>query len=255
MPADPRTARARGAERPIGAYVLIAGLAVLALFASAWTILGNRVDDRGAQLHRVNAEANVAEARTAGASKYQEFAELARNRVATVTSLSATRFDWAHALHEISRVLPRDAWLMQLSGTSGAAGSEPTPGTSAAPAPSFEIQGCTRSQAQVARLMARMRAVDGVRSVELRSSTKPDTGGSDQCPANRPSDPVFTIVVKFAAPGESKPAIDDTGQVSAVTAPDPAASTAAASETSGDSGSAAKSNATSSVNDSTKGAG
>jgi len=40
--------------------------------------------------------------------------------------------------------------------------------------------------------MARLRAVNRVRSVELRSSTKPDTGGSDQCPANRPSNPVFT---------------------------------------------------------------
>ena len=255
MPVDPRTSRARGADGPIGAYVVIAGLAVLVVFAAVWTMTGRQVDDRSAQLTRVNAEAQAAETRAAGAAKYQEFAELARDRVATVTSLSATRFDWANALHEVSRVLPEHAWLMQLDGTSGAADAAPTPGTSAAPSPSFKIQGCTRTQAQVARLMAGLRAINRVRSVELESSIKPDTDGSDQCPANRPSNPVFTIVINFTTPGEPKPAVDSTGQVNASPTPavplvSPDGSPAAA----GGSTTPPKSSATT-VNDSTKGAG
>jgi len=255
MPVDPRTSRARGADGPIGAYVVIAGLAVLVVFAAVWTMTGRQVDDRSAQLTRVNAEAQAAETRAAGAAKYQEFAELARDRVATVTSLSATRFDWATALHEISRVLPDHAWLTQLTGSSGATGAAPTAGTIAAPAPNFEIQGCTRSQAQVARLMARLRAVNRVRSVELSSSTKPDTGGSDQCPANRPSNPVFTIVINFTTPGEPKPAVDSTGQVNTTPTPAvPPASPDGSPAAAGGSTTPPKSTATT-VNDSTKGAG
>lgn len=245
MPVDPRTSRVQGMDRSIGSHVVIASLALLAVFAAVWTITSRQVDTRGAELIRVNAEAQAAEKRAAGAAEYVKFTELARNRKATVMSLSATRFDWAHALHEISRVLPGDVWLMQLDGTSGASSSAPTPATSAAPAPSFELQGCTRSQADVARLMTRLRAVDRVRSVGLTSSIKPDTGGSDQCPANRPRDPVFTIVVKFAAPGESKAAVDSTGQIPAPAAAEAAAASSDGSPAgSGASNSAPKSSAT-----------
>ena len=49
-----------------------------------------------------------------------EFQRLARDRVETVRTLSVTRFDWAHAMREVGRVVPADVWLTGLSGSSGA---------------------------------------------------------------------------------------------------------------------------------------
>ena len=88
-------------------------------------------------------------------------------RTDTVTQLANSRFDWAHALHEIARVLPENAWLTNLSATTspgvsvgGGSGSGSLRGAMATPA--VELSGCTTSQGSVAKMMARMRLIDGV---------------------------------------------------------------------------------------------
>jgi Tfp pilus assembly protein PilN len=218
-----------------GVYLLLAGLAALVLLATLWALAGKQVGDRDAKLTRVNAEAAAAEQRATDGAPYVAFAKLARDRVNTVTTLSATRFDWAHAMREVGRVLPADVWLTGMSGASGADSAPPTPGTSAAPAPTITLLGCTRSQAKVARLMARLRAIDGVRKISLKTSEKPDTKGDESCPANRASDPRFAIAISFAVPGAPKDGVDATGQVtsSATTPPGstPSATVAPASTT------------------------
>lgn len=215
MPRDARVAR--GTRGPSGSgagvYVLLAGLAALVAVATLWASAHKQAGDRSAQLARVSAQAAAAEKRAAAAAPFVEFATLAENRVDTVTRLSATRFDWAHALREVSRVVPADVWLMNLSGSSGNGTEAPSPTSSAAPAPTINMVGCTRSQAKVARLMARLRTIDGVRGVTLKSSEKPDSKGDGDCPANRSSDPRFTIAIGFAVPGGSTDAVDSTGQV------------------------------------------
>ena len=214
IPGDPRADRRSGAgSSPNGAYLVLGALAALVVFASLWAVTNNQIDSRNGKLAKANAEAQVAEKRVAASAPYEQFAELARSRQATVASLSATRFDWAHGLREIARVVPDDVWLTAINGTSGAVAAAPGPTTSAAPAPQFEMTGCTTSQAKVARLMARLRAVDGVRSVGLKTSAKPDDVANEDCPANKPSDPVFTIVISFGIPGEPKAEVDSTGQI------------------------------------------
>jgi Tfp pilus assembly protein PilN len=203
----------RARERPLGAYILIAGLAGLVAFAALWTMATRDISSNNAKAATVNAEAAVAEARAAAAAPYEAFAKLARDRVQTVASLSATRFDWANGLRDVARILPSDVWFVAMTGTSGASAGPVGPTSSAAPAPRIELQGCTRSQSDVARLMTRLRAVNNVRSVDLSSSTKPDSADNDQCPANRTSDPTFTVSIRFAVPGEGKAAVDTTGQV------------------------------------------
>ena len=206
------------------AYALLGVLAALVVLASLWAVANRQAGDRRAQLQRVTAEAADAEARTGAAAPYEELARLAKQRVATVSALAGSRFDWAHTMREISRVLPADVWLTELGGNSGATDAAPSPTTSAAPAPTFKLDGCTRSQAKVARLLARLRAVDGVRAVDLRTSQKPDAEGDKSCPANRTSDPRFTIVLSFAAPNAPKETLDATGQVAAPAASDAAGS-------------------------------
>jgi Tfp pilus assembly protein PilN len=194
------------------------------VLASLWAVANKQAGDRRAQLARVNAEAAAGEARTGAAAPYERFAQLAKDRVATVSALARSRFDWAHAMREISRVLPADVWLTELGGDSGATNEAPSPTTSVAPSPTFKLDGCTRSQTKVARLLVRLRAVDGVREVDLSKSQKPDADGDKSCPANRVGDPRFTITIAFAAPNAPKETLDATGQVAA-----PAAAGAAAS--------------------------
>ncbi len=194
-------------------YVLLGGLAVLVVLVGLSAYTGRQVATSEAKLERVNREAQAVEARAAKIAPYEAYAALASARVSTVTSLSATRFDWAHSLRELSRVLPGDVWLSTLQGSSGAGSEPPAPNANAAPAPTFEMVGCTRTQAKVARLMARLRAVDGVRDVRLKTSEKPDTDGDKSCPANRRSDPKFTIVIAFKAPTTGKESVDASGQV------------------------------------------
>jgi Tfp pilus assembly protein PilN len=226
MPRDARGATgAASAGSGAGVYVLIAGLGALVLLATLWAFAGKQVGDREAKLASVNARAAAAEQRATDGAPYVAFAKLATDRVNTVTTLSATRFDWAHAMREVGRVLPADVWLTGMSGASGAGSEAPSPATSAAPAPTITLLGCTRSQAKVARLMARLRTIDGVRKIALKSSEKPDVKGDDSCPANRPSDPHFTIAVSFAVPGAPADRVDATGQVvSPATAATPAGS-------------------------------
>lgn len=236
MPRDARSARGPGsAGSGGGVYVLLAGLAALVVLATLWAAAGKQAGDREAELGRVNAQAAAAEKRASDGAPYVAFAKLARDRVNTVTSLSATRFDWAHAMREVGRVLPADVWLTGMSGASGAGTEAPSPATSAAPAPTITLLGCTRSQAKVARLMARMRTIDGVRKVALKSSEKPDSNGDKTCPANRKSDPRFSIAISFAVPGAPKDRVDSTGQIassaSAPTSSGAGASSATASTT------------------------
>jgi Tfp pilus assembly protein PilN len=233
MPADARDQRmtaASGSGASLGVYFLLGGLTVLALFVSIWTLTNNQITERTAEVERISAATVVAEARASRSAPYGSFAKLAKERVATVTALSDTRFDWAHSLGEIARVLPADVWLSTLDGASGSTEAAPTPTTNAAPAPTFSITGCTRSQSKVALLMARLRAIDGVRRVELKDSIKPDTSSREGCPAGESSHPTFSMTIFFAVPGAPKGTLDATGQPVDGT-PAPAAGAAAPTAT------------------------
>ncbi|HEV7808269.1 MAG TPA: PilN domain-containing protein [Solirubrobacteraceae bacterium] len=213
IPRDARPKRGALPSSGTGVYVLLAGLAAIVVCAAVWAMADKQVADREAKLQRVTAQASAAQARAGAGAAYVAFERLARERVQTVKSLSTTRFDWAHAMREISRVLPADVWLTTLTGASGASSEAPTPATSAAPAPTVTVSGCTRSQAKVARLMARLRTIDGVRKISLKSSDKPAAGGDATCPANRASDPHFTITTAFAIPGAPRDGVDESGRI------------------------------------------
>jgi Tfp pilus assembly protein PilN len=190
IPVDAR--RGPGAAGQSGGmvYVLLGVLGALLVAAVAYAIVAKSVNDRRAELAEVRAQADAAETRARDLQAYVRFAELRAKRVKTVTDLVAGRFDWAHTLREVSRVLPDNASLTGLKGTTGATGAAATGGT-----PSIQIDGCTTSQKSVARTMARMRLIDGVQNVQLTTSDKGTGGGS--C---RENSPVFSMVLSFRAP-------------------------------------------------------
>lgn len=205
IPGDHRRV-ARGA-RPVGAYLVIAALAAIVVMASLYAMAGKRVADRKAELARVTAKAQAAEARAGALEPYARFAALSQKRVATVKSLAESRFDWAHVMHEVGRVIPSDAWLTSLTGTvapgvslEGASGQTGAL-RSALGVPAVEIVGCTTSQANVARMMSRMRLIDGVTRVALNASEKNDSAGGgsgSDCRGSSTKFPQFSIVVYFA---------------------------------------------------------
>jgi hypothetical protein len=170
----------------------------------------------------------------------------------TVRQLADSRFDWEQALRDLSRAIPRDVTLSQITGTvtagaTAAGGGSANPLRSAIQAPAVELNGCASSQAGVARLMARLRAVQGVTRVSLASSVKADpqqgTGVADSAsgaPAGcgKGSPPTFEMVIFFegakAAAGSSAVATRSAAATASATAtatPTPAAGTAAATAT------------------------
>jgi type II secretory pathway pseudopilin PulG len=197
-----------------GALVVLGLLGVLAVFALLYGSASRQISSQRSQVATLHARTQLAEAQAARLSPYVSFMALHEQRVQAVNQLVDSRFDWAHAFHEIGRVLPKDASLSSLSGTIGsstgstAAGADTAAGasktasaatgattpasssssaatassssvTSATPAgsvPTFTLSGCATSQAEVALTLDRLRLIDGVSEVTLQSSTK--AGGS-----------------------------------------------------------------------------
>jgi Tfp pilus assembly protein PilN len=224
------------------AYVLIGALALLVVMAAAYALSGKSINDKKAELARVSQQADAAQVRADQLAAYTRFTDLRTKRVQTVSQLAASRFDWAHALHEVSRVIPTNAWLTQLVGTvtpgvNVGSGSGAGSLRGALPVPAIEIVGCTTSQSSVAKVLARLRLIDGVKRVTLADSEKADTdgaasggstgggqGSSSDCRAGSSHFPLFTAVVFFDAPASPAVATTGTGGGTATTASAPAGS-------------------------------
>lgn len=208
IPTDtPRAGRAAGSagpRGPIGAYVVIAVLAVGVAMAASLAFTNKQVSDRQSDLARVEREAQAAEAKTSALKAYTDFAALRTARVETVGGLLDGRFDWAHSLREVARVVPDDVDLTSLVGTvsptSKVAGGGSASLRTALPVPAVDLIGCAKSQAHVARLLARLRTIDGVQRVSLASSEKSDAaaGGGTDCRSTAKM-PQFQVTVFYTA--------------------------------------------------------
>ena len=219
IPSDQRRGMTRGL-RPVASYLVIAGLVAVVVMGSLYAVAGHKVADRTSELARVTAQAQAAEARADALAPYTRFADMSQKRIATVTSLADSRFDWAHVMHEVGRVIPSDAWLTSMTGTvapgvslEGASGQTGAL-RSAIGVPALELIGCTTSQSKVARMMSRMRLIDGVTRVALNASEKNEGvggGAGEDCRGTSTKFPQFSIVVYFApktaapATGSSSP--------------------------------------------------
>jgi type II secretory pathway pseudopilin PulG len=230
IPTDQRGGASRGAGRSQGAaYAVLGLLAGLALLALVYGIARHQVSSRAAKAVALEAHAQQVQAEAAKLAPYSSFIALREQRVQAVSQLVNSRFDWAHAFHELGRVVPANVAITSLTGTvvsatgsasaSGSASANSAPGSSATAGasgggsvksatppgsvPTFAIGGCAKTQSTVALTLERLRLIDGVSAVSLVSSTKsgaPGGGGSSSgstsCPA---SYPVFNVQVTFDA--------------------------------------------------------
>lgn len=253
IPDDQRRGAGGAAGKSGGAaHLLLAALALIVAMTAAYVVVGKSKKDKQAELSTVTQQAVAAEARARSLADYTKFTAIRAKRVQTVTQLANSRFDWAHSLREVARVLPENAWLTDLTGTVSPSvtlsGSSSTL-RGALPVPAISVQGCTTSQASVAKMMARMRLIDGVQRVSLETSEKTtaaaptsgqpavsDSAGTGDCRMGRGSFPKFSLVVFFeqsAVVASSTPTAATTASTSATAASSttPASSTAPATTT------------------------
>jgi type II secretory pathway pseudopilin PulG len=217
-----------------GAFIVIGLLACLAVLALLYGVARHQVSSRTSEVASVTAQAQVTQARASQLAPYVSFKATYQTRLQAVSQLVGTRFDWAHAIHEIGRVLPKDAALNSVHGSIGStkgssSSSSPSSSSSASAAagtvssatppgtvPVFTLAGCATTQSEVAVTLQRLRLIDGVSAVTLQSSTKSTAagGGSGGCPKG---DPTFAVQVDFAplptpsTPSAATPTASSTG--------------------------------------------
>jgi Tfp pilus assembly protein PilN len=248
-----------------GAYAVLGALAIGVVAVAGYVLTSNTVKERQAQLDGLTAREQAAMAKVGDLKPYADFASLANSRVATVKDLAGRRFDWENALRDLSRVIPANVTLSSLNGTvsteNGGTGGSAL--RSAINAPAITIAGCTDTQRDVAKLMARLRTVDGVTRVSLSKSEKDDvaapTASSSSSPAPtvassgealcKPgSPPQFEMVMFFERAADAAAA--PTGPSGAATATSASQAGSAASSASGGASASSGSTASSTSTDS-----
>ena len=210
----------RGAAAPLRTgympYVLFGGLLAVLLGVVALVLTDNQVADREGEVAKLEREDARAAAKAQRLAAYTEFRAMSEARVATVSELADSRFDWERVMHELSLVLPDNVWLVGLAATAapgvsvegGGAGSGGM--RNAVPGPALELNGCADGQKAVAGFVTALEDIDGVTRVGVQSSELPEKGagdeggggggdsGDEEC-RTRPSIAKFAIVVAFDA--------------------------------------------------------
>ncbi len=204
----------------LGAYVVVAVLAVLVAMTGVWTMSKGQLAEQRTELSRAVAEAAAAEARSVALQPYIEFAVLRQARDDTVSGLLDGRFDWSRSLRDIGRVIPDDVSITSLVATAsaeskveGGGGGQSQRG--AATGPAIDLVGCARTTAQVADVLTALRAIDGVEQVRLASAEKSDASSQNdtECRANDQM-PQFSLTIAYeqappaavTTPGTAPPA-------------------------------------------------
>ena len=204
-----------------GVYVLLVGLALVVALVGFRTHLSWQADDLRARTAVAEQRAAASERTAAPVDQDTSWTALKDKRIATVRTLAASRMDWAHALRELARVLPRDVTIDSLTASaspsagSGDAGGAGTGLRGALALPALELVGCAADQDHVMSAMATLRQMDGVARVTLASSERATAtdasqqsaapaasgaAGSAGCQSADPSRPKFSAVVFLDAP-------------------------------------------------------
>ena len=223
IPSDQRRTVSAAGRSGGGAYAVLAVLGGFAILAFLYGQAHRQVSDRTSRVASLTARAQQAQAAAAQLAPYTTFVALREQRMQAVSQLVDSRFDWPHALHELGRVLPHRASVTNLEGqigsstsgstsaapaassTSGAASAGQSAGTTVTSAtppgavPVFTVSGCATSQSEVALTLERLRLIDGVASVSLKSSNQSSSGAGSGvggvCP---PNDPAYSATIEFA---------------------------------------------------------
>lgn len=175
----------RGERRPMRggplAYIVVGALALALIGVTLLVVTDNQISNSRAEITQLQSEKSAIDARAAALSPYTQFHSVREQRIATITSLADSRFDWEKVMRELSLVLPADVWLTNLSGSANPQvvpeGSAGVSLRASIPGPALELVGCARDQDAVAGFIQALKDIDGVTRVGVQSSAL-DTGTS-----------------------------------------------------------------------------
>jgi Tfp pilus assembly protein PilN len=191
------------------AYVVVGALVAALLGVTALVVTDNKISDLNGEVVQIEGEVSEAEAKARSLASYVQFHSVREQRVATVTSLADSRFDWERVMRELALILPPGVWLTSLTATANPAvapaGGSSVPLRSSIPGPALSLVGCASSHDAVAGFVQALKDIDGVTRVGVESSSvggaegaSADSGGGSGC-ATRDFIAQFQMAVAFDA--------------------------------------------------------
>lgn len=245
--------RVPGEGDPRVAWGILGGLAVLLLMVVVAISYSNKAKTINDEAASIRSEAEQLQASVAVVpTNVNDVSDEVHNRTLLVGGLSATRFPWNVAMHDLSKSLPSDVTLDSIVGSSATAGDSATAaGASGAMQPSMTLTGCASGWVGYARLLTWLRQMPGVANVQSNSSAVGQpassggaaSGGEDNSESTRsencgPAPLTFALNVLYRPKsadllGLPKPATSTSGPSAATGATTPATGTPAASGTGG----------------------
>jgi len=232
IPPEERTGERRPMRGGPLAYVIVGALTAAVIGVAILAVTGNQITESKGEISRLKSEQATVEAKATELQAFTQFHSLQEQRLATITSLAESRFDWERVMRELALVLPGDVWLTSLTGTANAGvsveGATSVSLRSSIPGPALDMSGCASSQDAVAGFVQALEEIDGVTRVGVKSSGLGDdtaASGASTC-QTRDFIAEFQLVAAFdAAPVTNTEA---EGEVAPEAAPEvePAASEA-----------------------------
>jgi hypothetical protein len=192
IPAEQRRGPSRGpgGRSSRAGYVALGALGAAVLCVLAVVMTSNQINSKTEKLAEIQADSQSEKQVADALRPYGQFADLQRARMAQITTLAATRYDWERPLRQLSRAIPRNVWLLAVGATESSSvemdagsGGDVSSLRENEESPAFALSGCTYSQHAVARMMTRMRNLDDVTAVHLAKSVRKDAGGEAAPPA------------------------------------------------------------------------
>lgn len=232
-----------GNQRPMRggplAYIIVGALAAALIGVIVLVISGNQITEREAEIGTVQAETRAAETKAQRLASYTAFHSISEQRLATVTSLANSRFDWERVMHELALVLPGNVWLTNLAGTATPSvapeGAASVALRATIPGPALSLVGCGRDQDAVAGFVQALKQIDGVTRVGVQSSALGSASGGGESSTTstcqtRNFIAQFQMVVAFDAAPVVETAGSEEGEVPAPEPAEGAESTESSSE-------------------------
>jgi Tfp pilus assembly protein PilN len=164
------------------AYMVVGALVALLAGVTLLVITNNEISGGKSEVAQLESENASAQAKAARLTAYTNLRTIHDQRVATVTSLADSRFDWERVIRELSLILPPNAWLTNLTGTASPSvavnGAASVALRDSVPGPALELVGCASSQDAVAGFISDLKDIDGATRVAVQSSVLGDASGS-----------------------------------------------------------------------------
>lgn len=204
-------------------YILVGALVAALAGVTMLVLTGNQISERKSDIATLEREDAEAQANAERLAAYVQFRTMREQRVATVTSLANSRFDWERVMRELALILPGDVWLTSLDASASSESEGSSGGSGGAlrgsvQGPALSISGCAKGHDGVAGFVTALKDIDGVTRVGVESSALPgqesgsgvssegggsseggDAGGSEGGCPGRDFIAQFSLVVAFDA--------------------------------------------------------